>query len=169
MSHHDNFLKKIVFYLNLQNFKNKTTQVSHKNKQKAKKKFKWCCQVRLRLSWCDILLSKRGVSIYFVHKIRYFVLDNNRLVLIYQKPFLLLLLTGSKKMYRCDMLKIRKYSCRLSIFLIACPEGFSMSGSGIQKGCRKDFDKYQYTMSHCDTLYIFEEISPATLLQIELG
>ena len=33
----------------------------------------------------------------------------------------------------------------LSIFLTACPGGFLMSGSGKQKDCKKDFDKYQST------------------------
>ena len=46
---------------------------------------------------------------------------------------------------RCDMLEIGKKSYRPCINLIACPTGFLMSGSGIQKDCKKDFDKYQYT------------------------
>ena len=64
------------------------------------------------------------------------------------------------------MLKLRKNSYRQSIFLIACPAGFLMSGSGIQKGCKKDFDKYQYTkkvcfsISHREARYRFEKISP---------
>ena len=41
------------------------------------------------------------------------------------------------KMSLCDMLKIRKKSYRLNINLIAWPTGFLMSGSGIQKDCKK--------------------------------
>ena len=43
------------------------------------------------------------------------------------------------------MPKIGKNFFRPSINLIACPAGFLMSGRGIQKDCKKDFDKYQYT------------------------
>ena len=70
---------------------------------------------------------------------------NTRLVLIYQRPFFLHLLTASKKTSRCDMLKIWKNSYRLSIYVIACPVGFLSLGNGMQKGCKKDFDKNQYT------------------------
>ena len=68
-----------------------------------------------------------------------------RLVLIYQRPFFLYLLTASKKTSRCDMLKIWKNSYRLSIYVIACPVGFLSLGSGMQKGCKKDFNKNQFT------------------------
>ena len=43
------------------------------------------------------------------------------------------------------MLKIWKNSYRPSIYVIACPVGFLTSGSGIEEGCKKDFNKYQYT------------------------
>ena len=43
------------------------------------------------------------------------------------------------------MLKIWKKSYTLSIYVIACPVGFLSLGNGMQKGCKKDFDKNQYT------------------------
>ena len=43
------------------------------------------------------------------------------------------------------MLEIQKNSYRPSIYLIAFPAGFLISGSGIQKDWKKDFDKCQYT------------------------
>ena len=48
-------------------------------------------------------------------------------------------------MSRCDMPKILKNSYKPSSYLIACPTGFLMSGSGIQKDWKKYFEKYQYT------------------------
>ena len=32
----------------------------------------------------------------------------------------------------------------MTYYVIACPIGFLTSGSGIEKGCKKDFNKYQY-------------------------
>ena len=40
---------------------------------------------------------------------------------------------------------LKKNSFRLSIYVIACPVGFLSLGNGMQKGCKKDFDKNQYT------------------------
>ena len=43
------------------------------------------------------------------------------------------------------MLKVLKNSYRPSIYVIAYPVGFLTSGSEIEKGCKKDFNKYQCT------------------------